>query len=259
MSLPADLVEAATRAWMWIPDVATRIETDEYLLVHFPEWFEAGLEVFRFEPQREPGVVARELLARARETGVEELWWWVLLDAPPGSDELVVSLGGVINETLDVLALDLGPGVPDLGADGVEVRWVTDPATMRDTHTVSTVVFGGSMPPRAQLEADAAVTATDTVEGRGGGVVAYLDGAPAGTAGLSLVDGVARLWGGSVVEEHRGRGIYRALLRARIEYAVERGATMGLVRARVESSAPILRRAGFVAYGRQRGYAVPLT
>jgi GNAT superfamily N-acetyltransferase len=73
-----------------------------------------------------------------------------------------------------------------------------------------------------------------------------------------MAGGVARLWGGAVVENARGQGVYRALLAFRLDYGVAHGATMALVKARVETSGPILRRAGFVAYGQEVTYGVPL-
>jgi len=88
--------------------------------------------------------------------------------------------------------------------------------------------------------------------------VAYLDGIAVGCGGISLVDGVARLWGGAVREEARGRGAYRAVLDARLRRGVERGATMALVKGRIQTSGPILRRAGFEVYGEERSYLVPL-
>jgi GNAT superfamily N-acetyltransferase len=68
----------------------------------------------------------------------------------------------------------------------------------------------------------------------------------------------ARLWGGGVVPEARGRGAYRAVLDARLRYAVDHGATLALVKGRVETSGPILRRAGFAAYGQERAYLLSL-
>jgi GNAT superfamily N-acetyltransferase len=73
-----------------------------------------------------------------------------------------------------------------------------------------------------------------------------------------MVDGVARLWGGVVTPPVRGRGVYRTMLDARLSYAVTHGATMALVKGRVDTSGPILRRAGFVAYGREPVYDIPL-
>ena len=94
--------------------------------------------------------------------------------------------------------------------------------------------------------------------GQGGAVTAYLGGAPVGAGGLEIVDGVARLWGGAVIESARGQGVYRGLLAARLSYAAEHGATMALVKARTDTSSPILLRAGFAAYGEEPIYQVPL-
>ena len=73
-----------------------------------------------------------------------------------------------------------------------------------------------------------------------------------------MVDGVARLWGGAVVPSVRGKGVYRAVLDARLSYAVAYGATMALVKGKIDTSGPILRRAGFAAYGREPVYDIPL-
>jgi GNAT superfamily N-acetyltransferase len=73
-----------------------------------------------------------------------------------------------------------------------------------------------------------------------------------------MANGVARLWGGVVVPSARGQGIYRAVLDARLSYAADRGATMGLVKGKIDTSGPILRRAGFTAYGQEPIYDVPL-
>ena len=119
-------------------------------------------------------------------------------------------------------------------------------------------VFGDSMPPEAEIAAEVGRAQTDSESGSGS-VVAYLDGVPVGCGGLSLVDGVARLWGGAVRDEARGRGAYRAVLGARLRRGVERGATMALVKGRIQTSGPILRRAGFDVYGEERSYRVPLS
>lgn len=60
-------------------------------------------------------------------------------------------------------------------------------------------------------------------------------------------DGVfASLWGGSTLEEWRGRGIYRALVAVRTRLAAERGYRYLQVEAS-EDSRPILERLGFQA------------
>jgi len=251
-------VVAASRAWVWVPETAVRAETREYLLVRFPDYFENHLVLLDFRPQREPQEVVDEVLARAREFEEPEVVWWVKLGAPSGMDELVQARGGVLDETLDVLALDLAPGLPNLGEHAVTLRWTTDETTLRHAYEVLKVVFGGDVPPDRRLQVESDQVRRDVERGRGGGVVAYLDDVPVGTGGITVADEVARLWSGSVLEEYRGRSVYRALLATRLEYAVRHGATMALVKGRVETSGPILRRAGFAPHGQERSYRVSL-
>lgn len=159
---------------------------------------------------------------------------------------------------MDVLARDLGSGDPASRPQGVDLRWVTDVATLHDHEEVGAEVFGGTLPPSDYLEPEAARAALGFATGAAGRVVAYDDGMPVGSAGLTLTDGVARLWGGAVREPYRRRGIYRALLDERMAWAAEHGARFALVKGRVETSAPILRRAGFATYGEERSYRLPL-
>jgi GNAT superfamily N-acetyltransferase len=201
------------------------------------------------------------VLERARQFGVGDLYWWVKLDSPPEVADLLLARGATADETLDVLAVDLRPGAPELPPPVKEValRWATEVATHRDGTQIGVTVFGGSMPPEERLAEEAKRDSATVRAGDGGMVVAYVDGAPVGSGGLSMADEVARLWGGAVLEAARGQGVYRALLGARLKYGVSHGATMGLVKGRVNTSGPILRRAGFAAYGQETSYRVPLT
>lgn len=260
MSLPEKAVVAASNAWTWIPDYATTAETDEYLLVRFPDYFDHPLELLRFTPRRPLEESVAAVLGRAREFGRAELHWMVRLDSPPGVGDLLAARGGRVAETLDVLALDLRRGIPELpvAERAVELRWVTSMAAARDSAAIDAAVFGGSMPPEDHLAGSAKQGSVSVPAGEGGTVVAYVDGRPAGSGGVTMADGVARLWGGGVLGPARGQGVYRAVLAARLQYAAARGATMALVKGRVETSGPILRRAGFAAYGRELIYRVPL-
>jgi hypothetical protein len=258
MRIPADTVAAASRAWIWVPPNARTVETEEYLLLRMPEWFGVGLELMRVDPVRPVGDVVDEVLVRAREFGLPEVNCWVKLHNDSSLEDAFLERSGVLDETLDVFALDLGTGAPEVAVpDAVELRWATDLATVRDHLQVGADVFGDTMPPDDEIDAEVE-RAVEDAKGGSGSVVAYLDGAAVGTGGISLVDGVARLWGGSVREEARGRGAYRAVLDARLRRGVERGATMALVKGRIQTSGPILRRAGFDVYGQERSYTVPL-
>jgi GNAT superfamily N-acetyltransferase len=254
----AERVARASRDWVWVPETAIRAETRDYLLVRFPDYFEHRLVLLDFHPRGDPEPVVDEVLARAREFDEPELVFWVKLGSPEGMDEVVRSRGGVLDETLDVLALDLAPGTPDLDSHEVPLRWTTDEETLRHAYLVLRDVFGGDVPPDQRLRVESDQVRRDVARGRGGGVVAYLDDRPVGTGGITVADDVGRLWSGSVLERYRGRGVYRALLAARLEYAVRHRAAMALVKGRVETSGPILRRAGFAAHGQERSYRVPV-
>lgn len=85
-------------------------------------------------------------------------------------------------------------------------------------------------------------------------LLAIVDGEPAGTAGLGLFPpGGAAINGGSVGPKFRGRGIYRALVAARLEIA--RNAEVdGLCVWSGDMSGPILARMGFETVGWRRFY-----
>jgi hypothetical protein len=82
--------------------------------------------------------------------------------------------------------------------------------------------------------------------------LATLDGRPAATAmsipssrGVFLIGGATAPWA-------RGRGLYRALVRARWDDAVRRGTPTLVTHAKADTSLPILLRAGFVEVCRIR-------
>jgi hypothetical protein len=262
MSLFAESVVAASNAWSWVPDNATTAETDEYLLVRFPDYFDHQLELSRFHPAA--GTLVEDAVAsvldRARQFRVPDLYWTVRLDSPPGVADLL-GPRAKLEVTLDVLALDLRHGAPGLPAPArvVDVRWATDLATARDGSQVGADVFGGSMPPPERVAENAQRDSISVAAGEGGMAVAYVDGTPVGSGGVTVVDGVARLWGGAVAESARKQGVYRAILANRLAYGAAHGAGMALVKGRVETSGPILRRAGFAVYGQELIYRVPLT
>jgi hypothetical protein len=77
------------------------------------------------------------------------------------------------------------------------------------------------------------------------GFLGTLDGRPAGTALAIPSDRGVFLVGGSTAEWARGRGVYRALVRARWDYAVASGTPTLVTHAVPDSSYPILRRLGF--------------
>jgi GNAT superfamily N-acetyltransferase len=258
--LSASGVAAASAAWVWIPDNATVVEGDEYTILRLPDYFDYQLSLLAFTPTGPLGAAVDAVLARACAFGLPELQWQVRLDDPASLVAELEARGATLELTLDVLASDLTDGWPALPPPSVDVtiRWATDFETSRDGSAVGVTGFGGTLPPDERIEANTARDATSVPVGEGGMLVAYVNGLPAGSGGVSLVDGVARLWGGVVVPSARGQGVYRAVLDARLSYAVAHGATMALVKGNVATSGPILRKAGFTAFGQEPLYRIAL-
>lgn len=256
---PAE-VAAASAAWNWFPDDAVTVDTDAYLLVRWPDYYLAAPTVIRFDSDAEVPATLDEAADHARGWGADALLVWVKLDAPADLEPELQRRGGVLDETVDVFALDLTSGAADLAVPGdLAVRWQVDEATTRDALEVGVAAFGeGSVPDDDRVRELAAQAADDFAAGRGASALAYLDDRPVAAGGLSMVDRVARLWGGGVVPDARGRGAYRAVLAARLAHAVAHGSTVALVKGRVETSGPILRRAGFEVFGQERSYVVAL-
>jgi hypothetical protein len=253
-------VAAACGAWLWYPTDATAVVTDRSTLVRWPDYFRAAPALLHLDPAAPVDEVLDEAAAQARAWGVDELLVWVRLDAPPGLESSVRERGGRLDESVDVFALDLVHGLPDLAVPpDVDVRWQVDEATTRDWLQVGIEAFDeGSMPDDARVRELAEEAASDFVAGRTASAVAYLDGRPVAAGGLTLAGETARLWGGGVVPAARGRGAYRAVVDARLRHAVRHGSTMALVKGRVATSGPVLRRAGFEVFGQERSYLLPL-
>ena len=84
-------------------------------------------------------------------------------------------------------------------------------------------------------------------------LVALLDGRIVGAAGASYTPAGLYLGGGNVAVAARGKGVYRALVRARWDIAVERGTPALAVQAG-HMSRPILGRLGFRTVCEIRGF-----
>jgi GNAT superfamily N-acetyltransferase len=75
--------------------------------------------------------------------------------------------------------------------------------------------------------------------------LARRNGEPAGAAAMTLLPRSAYLMGAVVLPEHRGRGLYRALVSQRLREAARHGRTLATSQARARTSHPILGRLGF--------------
>jgi GNAT superfamily N-acetyltransferase len=243
------LAEAA--AWIWYPPEARTIDTDEFLLIAYPAHFADPTVATRWHSDRPADELIDDVLDAAHGLGRSAVNFFELGEStrPPDLEQRLRERGAELTETLAVLALDLTAGLPDLDVPpDVEVRRIARVDDLRAADRVDVQVFGGS---HADEEALALSAARLDDEAR---YLALHAGTPVGAAGQTVVGDAVRLWGGAVVPEARHHGVYRALLAERLRAAASDGATMALVKGRVETSAPVLLRAGFQPYGEVRAY-----
>jgi GNAT superfamily N-acetyltransferase len=133
---------------------------------------------------------------------------------------------------------------PD-AVDGIDVHKVSNFDEHREAAELTWRSFGFTDAQKAELrpklrERYEQVRTTDP----SGRFVALVDGRVVGSGSSAYLPGCVYLLGGNVAEEARGRGVYRALVRARWDEAVERG-TPALVVQAGQMSRPILERLGF--------------
>ncbi|QNE18581.1 GNAT family N-acetyltransferase [Kribbella qitaiheensis] len=240
--------------WVWIPpDAEDYIEAD-YRLTVYPD----RTSVQWSTTERPLDEVIAEVRERARGTNPVLRWWVKGHTKPDNTAAILLDHGFELVETVEVLARQLSTA-DDLRStlnppSEIEVRPANTPDLIYLAGQIDAEVFDWPAPTPLQLqqESDSAAKAMGSPET--GRYLAYVHNQPIGTAGFTITDGVLRLWGGGVLAKARGRGAYRALLAARCAQGVAKGATLALVKGRIATSAPILRRAGFTSYGTEQCY-----
>lgn len=249
------MVEAAT-AWVYVPDGAPTAITDRYALVGYPDTFAIPTQVARLRSTAGPADLVAEVEAVAAGWGRSEIAWWIDAGTTPVDLEShLLARGATLAETVTVLAVDLTRPLPafDVPA-GVVARVATDREALRTFGAVNAEGWEHGEPAAPDLDRWLAEAEHGHVR-----VVAEVDGVACATGGMTLVGAVARLWAGVTLPRYRGRGAYRAVLAERLRVAREHGAALGLVKGRVETSAPILRRLDFDAFDDERAYLLRVT
>jgi GNAT superfamily N-acetyltransferase len=141
---------------------------------------------------------------------------------------------------------------------GLEIRdALADPEDFRSANAAAAEAFGGRTPLEDDPEQIAMLERrrlNTLAAGNRRWLLALVDGEPAGAGGLGLFPpGGATVNGGSVRPKFRGRGVYRALVAARLEIARDAGVA-GLAVWGGDMSRPILARLGFQTVGWRRFY-----
>ncbi|HEY5921102.1 MAG TPA: GNAT family N-acetyltransferase [Kofleriaceae bacterium] len=233
IDLLEEVIVTPRRAFPRLPDLQV-IERPGWLQIVTPSIKTGGLNevIYSLLDEQNADAAIDAAIATYRDLGLKFRW-----NAGPGSGpaDLCERLErrGVIPSWGRGMARSTDGGGP-LG-DVVEVD-----ATTVD-HYTDVMAAGWNADGAALLAQHRHVLA----EGRQRLFVGYCDGVPAAAASYVPFARSAFLMGGVVLTSYRGRGLYRALVHARLAHARARGITLATAHARESTSAPILERIGF--------------
>ena len=247
-------VRDAAAVTEWRPDGAIEVVTGDYRLIRYPDWaldptFPAA-QVTRSHSGRPAAEVLDEVAGRVRRWRLPGVAWWVSSQTRPADTEAVLrARGGTRIDTVTILVRPLDGELPDLAVPGdVTAELVDDERTYRAASAVTVRGWGRAEPAEDTLGRQYRQEMRDLADWSSFRVVAGVSREPASAGGCTLYGEIALLWGAVTLREYRRRGAYRAVLAERLRLARDHGATLALVKGRVETSGPILTRAGFEDY-----------
>jgi GNAT superfamily N-acetyltransferase len=229
-----------------VPEGGERADQQDCVLVVWP-WISppaAGAHRLRFT---EANVTRRieDVRTWFAERGRKEFTWWVGASATPDDlGERLEALGAEPWEQEPLIATMLVTDPPP-AVDGVEIQ----PADTYERFVLAQEVSWRA----SQLSDEEIASRRDRLAARweehrrSGGAATFLalvDGQPVASASMIACPFAGFLSGAATLPEARGRGAFRALVRARWEEAVRRG-TPALVVGAGAMSRPILERIGF--------------
>jgi hypothetical protein len=226
-----------------VPDGASvsRFDDGRVCILHGPLW--ASVSGVRVADDEVGALVAqvRELVGPQKRC----TWWLAPSVRPVDLHERLLEHGLAVADVPLVKALALDRPPPQI-PDGVEVREVTTFEDFLASREVQWDAFAVDEKRRNEQRAQFRSDFDDSIAfGVPVGFLATLEGRAAATGLAVPSDRGVFLIAGSTAPWARRRGLYRALVRARWDYAVARG-TPGLVTQAVpDTSYPILKRLGF--------------
>lgn len=189
--------------------------------------------------------------AQSRLRSHREVEWWIGWSATPHDlRDRLLRLGLVPDPVPTLTAMTCVSEPP--AVEGVVTRRVESVEENLETVAIDWEVWQLDERERAERHQEAterwpALHASGVVQH----YAAFLDGHRVGFARAVHTETAVVLLGGAVLPEARGRGVYRALVRARWDDAVARGTPTLVVQAG-SMSGPVLAGLGFVAHGEIR-------
>lgn len=233
-----EVIDAPRRAWLPLADLRV-VERPGWLQIITPSFRTGGFNEVALTQidGADADAVIDETIAEYRRLGIAFRW-----AVPPGSepDDLAERLTrrglvgsmvrGMACATADAPPAPPGASTEEVDEDSVDLftsvmaeGWSSDTAELDRVHRA---VF--SQPDRPQRL-----------------FLARWDGEPAAVASYVAFPRSAYLLGAVTLPRFRGKGLYRALVAARMRDAAARGLTLATSQAREGTSAPILERMGF--------------
>ena len=232
------------------------LEHDEALLSHHPDEPDRPFVVHWTRSEREPADVLADLTAYLRARGARSAEWWFRDDSTPaGLEELVVAAGATTVEDQVCVARAVGGSVPAI-APGVRVTLVRDAEGLDAVVRIGAEVFDNPVPP--DPDAHLAEVLDDLDAARSAWVIGWVDGEPVGRASVGFEWQVAPLVGAAVLPHARRRGVYAAMLAARLDLAATARCHTAITKARRTASLLLLLREGFVPIGTERAHLLPI-
>jgi len=216
----------------------------------FPYAPAGGVHRIRFEGSSVDERVT-ELRAMFRERGRDEFTWWIGPSATPDDlEERLLGLGASPFGDDPVVAVMVSTTEPPEVA-GIEVR----PVERIEDFSIARELAWSTVDSTDEQLARIRETLRERWEwrqriGRAMTFLAYVDGEPVAAGDLVLLPFAGFLSGATTLPDYRGRGAFRALVRARWDEAVRRG-TPALTVGAGKMSRPILERLGFTTVAEQ--------
>jgi hypothetical protein len=236
----AEVLSAARRALVPLPDTRI-IETPGWAQVITPSRPQGGMnEVYRAilnEEHADPAIAAT--IAEYEALGIQFRWTVGPDSRPIDLPERLVAFGLEPSPTW-AMTLDVEKWIAPTIAPSITIELATLATLAIHDRTMAS---GWGMDPepvgkfhRMLLEREAHRFAF---------FLARVDGEPAGTGSAVIFDRSLHLIGSVVLPPFRSRGVYRALVDARVKLALARSLSLITVHANAISSGPICARLGF--------------
>ena len=192
------------------------------------------------------GQVIAGATAALRDRGLPGLWWLPPSAGPEDMGDRLEANGWSLQESMPWMARPLDDPLAEPGAvAGLVVRRVRSPADQAAWLEVMRSGFGLPDPIARGLDRLSSAAGTDGVWLR---YVAFLDGMPAGSAGLNRAGAVPGLYNVATVPGARRRGVATAVTLAALRDARAGGATMAVL-GTTEMGRGIYERLGFRPVG----------